>query len=159
MNPETPSITKIHEYAAGGYLFHGSPDPNIEIFEPRQAVDENRADEFNNDNAVFASPTPASALIFSLIHFPEGTEPEIARRSWGVDMTPSGPIARMPKVWEEIIKNNKGVLYVLPADTFTFSRHNLQAKSHQVVTPFAKVPISFADFLALGGKVEFSEDM
>lgn len=149
---ESNTVKEIKRYLEEGYLFHGSPNPNIEKLEPRFAIDVNPDRDFNNDTAVFGSNNPAASIIFSLLNLPLGVDPELRARRSSVRMTGRGPLAAISTDWEPYIRSAKGTLYILPSQEF-IKEEGWQAKSHSEVIPVARVTVTLEDYEKLGGKV------
>lgn len=146
----------INDYQKHGYVFHGSPNPDIKILEPRPATDVDKSNTFNNDTAVFATKNPVASVIFacmSLINLPK----EIHNRSWSVTQDENGQIvSKIPRIWKEYVESNTGYIYVLDGKSFTGegeTEGGWQVKSKQPITPTAKILVSFSDFEKLGGKL------
>ena len=137
---------KILKYQEEGYLFHGSPDNNIEVLEPKLAQDLDPDISFNNDEAVYASRDPLACCSFALPK-PSG--------NWGFD----GTNAKFPKKWKEHFekKQNMGTLYVLPPESFIHTKA-WQSKSKEKVKPIDKISVSLETFFSLGGKIVWKED-
>lgn len=149
---------KIIEYLHHGFLFHGSNNGDIEKLEPRDAGDDDESKEFNNDNAVFATEYPESAILFGIINR-SSLSKAIQDLTWGVNWLESGVVqAELPKRWMSEMKNLKGFLYILPRDNFqTKTPGGGQYKSYVEVSPSTKIEVNFQDFLDLGGQVVWTD--
>lgn len=145
---------KIIEYLQQGFLFHGSTNGQIEELEPRFAADDDKSKEFNNDNAIFATEYPESAILFGIINrsfLPEALQD----LTWGVNWLDSGVVqAELPKAWLDELTNLKGYLYILPRESFkTKTPGGGQYKSYVAVKPISKIQVNFQDFFDLGGDI------
>ncbi|HVX92564.1 MAG TPA: hypothetical protein VHA74_00430 [Candidatus Dojkabacteria bacterium] len=154
------AVERLLDYEKQGYLFHGSTKNNLSIIEPKSAKDVNDKEEFNNDNAVFASVSAAGSVIFGCMYFPEEIDNKV-HGAWSVG--PSRGIgkiwAQIPKGWKEYIKNNRGYVYVLKRDPFIEGLREgfWQAKSKTPVVPVDIIQVQFSDYEKLGGFIEWSE--
>jgi hypothetical protein len=146
----------ITEYLYKGYLFHGSTNANINIFEPREAKDDDSTKEFNNDTAIFATEYPESAILFALINW-DLIPKEFIDLTWGVNWLDSGIVqAELPQKWRNYMNSAKGYLYVLPSESFkTKTPGGGQYKSYENVKPNAMIEVTFQEFIDLGGKVNW----
>ncbi len=145
---------KLLDYQSQGYLFHGSPNMNIEILEPRKSKEVDPRKEFNIDTAVFASSSALLTIIFGAVPERNRLPEEIRAKTWHTDW-PDGKISsRIPKEWKEFVMKNIGYVYILPKDTFTENK-GLQYKSKLAVKPIDKIPVTLSDFIEMGGKVEW----
>jgi len=145
------TISTILEYKEQGYLFHGSPQEDISVLEPRESRDANSDNTFNNDCAVFASKLP-DTCIFALL-----SEENIPENLLGgqirIKSTQDGHLkAEIPAAWKPYMENNTGTLYILPPETFTLSTPGWQVKSKEAVTPIDKIDVGFYTFQELGGE-------
>lgn len=147
------TISKILNYKKEGYLFHGSPNPDITVLEPRQANDSDK-NIYNSDNAVYASDNPLVCIIGIVENSFKGLPGTFGLGSYG-----NGPlIAEIPKSWKERVEKSSGNLYILPPESFEKgSVRGWQWKSFQSVAPVDKILVTLNDFIALGGKVVWTE--
>ncbi len=149
-------IDKILKYQEDGYFFHGSPDSNIEVLEPRKASDTDSENAFNNDEAVFACKTPLVCIFALQKQIDDGVNKKIIPSdSWSF----GGRIAKFPKGWKKYLENTnyEGTLYVLPPNSFIHTK-GWQAKSKEKVKPTDRIPVSLETFFSLGGKIVWKED-
>lgn len=147
------TISTILEYKEQGYLFHGSPQGDISVLEPRESRDANSDNTFNNDCAVFASKLP-DACIFALLskeHIPGNLQngQRISIKGYKDEHLR----AEIPAAWKPYMENNTGTLYILPPETFTLSTPGWQVKSKEAVTPIDKIDVGFDTFQKLGGEL------
>jgi len=146
------TISTILEYKEQGYLFHGSPQGDISVLEPRESKDANSNNTFNNDCAVFASKLP-DACIFALLS-EERIPKNLLNGQISIKSTHDGHLkAEIPAAWKPYMENNTGTLYVLPPETFTLNTPGWQVKSKEAVTPIDKIDVGFDDFKELGGEL------
>lgn len=139
-------------------LMHGSGEPNITEFEPRQSNDVN---EFGNRRAVYAASDALWAMYFAIVNREqvaslvnaafrvlgdEGAPPNQSDMHYFFSIGSDGPIATP---WRE------GTLYVLPRDTFVqqvlddsgdIKLQTAQWASADVVKPLMKLAVQPDDF-------------
>jgi hypothetical protein len=135
--------------------FHGTGDPDIELFEPRQPID---FAPFGHQKAVFATSDPIWAMFFAVV---DRTEFEITIANGCILLETAAPhyffsISRGPlqhRPWRT------GWLYFLPADGFVEQPQGMyggqparipQLASPEAVAPFARLEIAPDDFPFLG---------
>lgn len=147
-------IAKILKYKEEGYLFHGSPNPDISVLEPRQAND-TKEKPFNTDTAVYASSNPQVCIAGIVKNSFKGLN-----GSWNMGCYEEASLtAEIPKSWKQFVEKALGTLYVLPSKSFTKGNMNgWQEKSLQSIVPVDRINVTFDDFIALGGKVVWKED-
>jgi hypothetical protein len=136
--------------------FHGTGDPNIATFEPREPID---FAPFGNQKAVFATSDPIWAMFYAVVDrdrlsltlnngcielLDEGGRAEATYYYFSVS---SGALPQRP--WRT------GYLYFLPPESFveqppgTYAGHTAQVPqlaSPVAVTPFARVEVAPTDF-------------
>lgn len=136
--------------------FHGTGDPSIEAFEPREPID---FAPFGNQRAVFATTDPIWAMFYAIVdrarhrltlnngcilvaHADEGREVPYYYFS-----VTGGALPKQP--WRT------GYVYFLPADTFVarpgatyagYAARVPQLASPVAVVPFARLRVAPADF-------------
>ena len=142
------SADKLIKYQKQGYLFHGSPNPELEELIPKQSLDTKEPDSWNTDKAVFATSEPAAAVIFSLID----TEKLKESGEWSVKWEGNKTITTLPKQWIETLKKQKGYVYVLEKESFKEKLYK-QYKSKKGVTPIDKLAVTLNDYEYLGGNL------
>ncbi len=155
------AIQQLQEYEKEGYVFHGSPDSNITELDPRPAADVDETNVFNNDTAVFATPSPAAGVIFACMSRDNVPE-EIRRGTWSVGSEDGNKIvARIPKKWQKHLVNNSGYVYVLDGTNFSNKGdiEGWQVKSKKSVEPETSVEVSFSDFEKSGGTIIWKEEV
>lgn len=151
-----PVLQKLQEYKKDGFVFHGSTNPSLEILEPRQTKETNPLRTFNIDTAVYADIGYVSPIIFALVDKKAIIE-ETGSFSWSTHWDSNGmPLARIPLKAKEIIERGKGVVYVLPGDSFV-DKQGFQAKSKFAVSPVERVEVGIQDYYDAGGKIEWLE--
>jgi hypothetical protein len=134
---------------------HGSGDPNIALFEPRQSNDLN---EFGNQKAVYAASDGPWAMFFAIVDRERVTSitnacVRIADETGNLD----GPYYVF-SVSQSALPNQPwrtGTVYLLPRSTFTLQPpitfgpnqvHIAQLASLVPVQPLAKLTVTPADF-------------
>ena len=159
---ENDTIKHLLKYQNEGFVFHGSPNPDIKILEPRPATDVDKSNAFNNDTAIFATRRPEASVIFgcmSLANLPKA----IHNGSWSVGQENGETIvSKIPKVWKEYVSNNTGYVYVLDGKDFSGegeTEGGWQVKSKNSAVPIARVKVSFSDFEKLGGKLIWKDSI
>ncbi len=150
------TIQYLERMRKSGFLFHGTGNPDrIEIFEPRKASDPET--EWNADTAVYASSEPVWSSIFALYK---------GKSSWSTSVTTdeNGRIksitARIPEKYRDQLLEEKGLVYVLPKDSF--ERQNgksAQYKSKTAVKPISSVEVCLQDYYDMGGKIEWTSEV
>lgn len=140
----------------GGAVLHGSSDPDITRFEPRQSND---IAEFGNRRAVYAAADGLWALFFAILDRPRHrmSLTNSCFRVLGEDGSVSEPYYYFA-VNNEVLEQDQlgpGTVYLLPADGFEREpayveggRRVLtaQAASVEPVEPLAKLAVEPADF-------------
>jgi hypothetical protein len=134
---------------------HGSGDPNITLFEPRQSNDLN---EFGNQKAVYAAADGLWAMFFAIVDRGRVTSITNACVRLTDEMgTPHGPYYIF-SVSQAALPNRPwrtGTVYLLPRRTFTLQPsmafgsnqvHFAQLASFVPVQPVAKLTVTPADF-------------
>ncbi len=135
---------------------HGSGDPNIALFEPRQANDLN---EFGNQKAVYAASDALWAMFFAIVdrdRFPMSITNACVR------LTDEGGASHGPyyvfSVSQSVLASQPwrvGTIYLLPRGKFVVQPpmpfgsnevHIAQLASFEPVEPLAKLTITPADF-------------
>jgi hypothetical protein len=156
---ELTRLKRLQEYERQGFVFHGSPNGNISILEPRLAADIDKSNAFNNDTAVFAALSPKAAILIACMSF-VSIPPEKRNGFWSIDSTDKDNCitARIPSKWRSFVITNHGFVYVLPGETFRGRNESgWQAKSKTAVVPTAKIEVEFEDFEKSGGVIEWKE--
>jgi len=150
-------VDEIRGLQNKGYLFHGSPNFDIKVLEPRQADDEDKTRVSNIDKAVFASDNLVVSIAFSLVDR-ESLPSQLKDGDWEVNWDENGQtIIKIPIQWKSYVEKAKGCLYVLSRDTFS-ENNNSQFKSKVSVKPYKSLEVSLNDYLDLGGLVEWVDD-
>jgi hypothetical protein len=138
------------------YAFHGTGDPNVESFEPREPID---FAPFGNQKAVFATTDPIWAMFFAVV---DRVRYRLTLANGCIllldaDGRPGPPhyffsitgAALRERPWRT------GYVYFLPADTFvaqptgTYAGHAAripQLASPVAVTPVARLQVAPEDF-------------
>jgi len=134
---------------------HGSGDPDITLFEPRQANDLN---EFGNQNAVYAASDGLWAMFFAIVD--RDRVGSITNAC--VSLTDETGVSHGPFYVFSVSRWSltgqpwrTGVVYLLPRNTFTVQPsmafgsnqvHFAQLASLEPVQPLAKLMVTPADF-------------
>lgn len=134
---------------------HGSGDPNIALFEPRQSNDLN---EFGNQKAVYAASDGLWAMFFAVVDRDRvGSITNACVRLADPAGTVHGPYYVF-SVSQSALPHQPwrtGTVYVLPHSTFTVQPpmafgpdtvHFAQLASFEPVQPLAKLTVTPADF-------------
>jgi hypothetical protein len=145
-----------HVADQGDAVLHGSSDPDIDRFEPRQSND---IAEFGNRRAVYAAADGLWALFFAILDRPRHrmSLTNSCFRVLGEDGSVSEPYYYLA-VNNEVLEQNQlspGTVYLLPADRFEREAAYVedgrrlltaQAASLEPVEPLAKLVVEPADF-------------
>ena len=144
-----------HAADRGDVVLHGSGDPGIARFEPRQPDDPL---EFSNRNAVFAATEGIWPMLYAILD--RAAHPMLMVNSTvrvGVDGQLSGPYYFF-SISDQALRHRpyrSGTVYLLPADTFESQPpieadgafiHVAQAASAEPVTPAAELTVDPEDF-------------
>ena len=137
-------------------VLHGSGNRNIILFEPRKADD---ITEFGNQKAVFAAADGVWPMFFAIID--RDNHPMVISNACIQFVEDREPISKpyyMFSISQGILEKNpwrKGVVYLLPSDTFV-EQQTMQFQGHTVrikqqaslvpVKPLAKIEVSPEDF-------------
>ncbi len=162
INSEVEELTRIkslQEFERQGFVFHGSPNGNISILEPRLAADIDKSNLFNNDTAVFAALSPMAAILIACMSLTL-VPPEKRKEFWSIGSSDKDNriCARIPSKWKPFVITNHGFVYVLPGESFKGKNESgWQAKSKSAVVPTARIEVSFEDFERSGGVIEWKE--
>ena len=148
-----------HLADARGFVLHGSGDPGIDVFEPRQAID---LREFGNQKAVYAAGDGIWAMFFAIVdrsRVGSVTNACVRLADAAGNVNPPQYVfsvsrsALLNRPWRS------GTVYVLPGDTFElqpplrfgdFEVRIPQLASLVAVQPLARVPVEPADFPFIG---------
>ncbi len=138
-----------------GIALHGSGDPNIALFEPRQSNDLN---EFGNQKAVYAASDGLWAMFFAIVDRERVMSITNACIRLEEDNgTVHGPLYVF-SVSQSALANQPwrtGTVYLLPRETFTTQTpmafgssqvHFAQLASFMPVQPLAKLTVTPEDF-------------
>lgn len=151
------SIRKLEKYKEQGYVFHGSPDCDLDVLEPRKAVDTvDMENVYNNDTAVYAAIEPSCSILFATLP-PETLPADLFKAPWTMRRSylSNAITARIPYEWREYVLNSCGTVYVLPKETFDVESDRWQTKSKESVIPIDSVLVTFQDFEKLGGRIDW----
>jgi len=139
---------KLKIYHNSNYVFHGSSEPNVELFTPQKSHDVG-TDEWNKTKSVYATSNICFAIIFSL------TKSYSGRFQVGSN-TRSTCTATFDNSFKKTLFKNSGYLYVFNRDQFPFQKGN-QVKINSEIKPIAMLQVNVHDYIDLGGKIEFVE--
>jgi hypothetical protein len=134
---------------AQGYLYHGSPNPNIDQLEPRQAIHHNKPD---GKPAVCAGKNLQDSIFISLFNRSRLEDPSSGASGWSRDS--GGPTTyTATKNVIEIANNSKGYLYLLNPDDFDWvvledpvHKKKRELRSLSPVVPLSKIEVTISDF-------------
>ena len=144
-----------HLADARGYVLHGSGDPAIEVFEPRQAID---LREFGNQKAVYAAGDGIWAMFFAIVdrdRIPSITNACVRLADAAGNVSPPRYVFSISQSALPDQPWRSGTVYVLPGDTFelqpplSFGEFEVripQLASLVAVRPLARVAVKPADF-------------
>lgn len=143
---------------SSGYLLHGSPDPGIEVFEPRTPVDYS-PDDFSKQKAVYAAGDGIWPIFYAVVNRPQ---PGLRFLNSALRFVrPNGATSGMHYFFSVSRENTaaplwrNGTVYVLPREGFArqprerLGRHVIEEPhwaSDAAVRPVAKVAVAPADF-------------
>ena len=136
--------------------FHGTGDPNIESFEPREPID---FAPFGQQKAVFATTDPIWAMFYAIV---DRDRYRLTLNNGCILLMDAEGRGGQPHYYFSITGGalherpwRKGYVYLLPAETFvaqpagTYAGHAAriaQLASPVAVTPFARLQIAPDDF-------------
>jgi hypothetical protein len=144
-----------HLADARGLVLHGSGDPAIDVFEPRQSTD---LSEFGNQKAVYAAGDGIWAMFFAIVDRKRVTTVTNACVRLADAAGNVSPPRYVFSISQSALPNRpwrSGTVYVLPGDTFTlqpplqfreFEVRIPQLASFVAVRPLARVAVEPADF-------------
>jgi len=144
-----------HLADARGLVLHGSGDPGIEVFEPRQAID---LREFGNRKAVYAAGDGIWAMFFAIVdrdRIPSVTNACVRLADTAGNVSPPQYVFSISQSALPDQPWRSGTVYVLPGDTFElqpplrfgeFEVRIPQLASLVAVRPLARVAVEPADF-------------
>ena len=136
--------------------FHGTGDPSIESFEPRQPID---FAPFGDQRAVFATSDPVWAMFYAIV---DRARYELTLNNGCILLLDSEGRAGVPYYYFSISREalphqpwRTGYVYLLPAETFVEQPSGIygdqparvpQLASPVSVTPFARIEVAPSDF-------------
>ena len=144
-----------HLADARGFVLHGSGDPGIDVFEPRQAID---LSAFGNQKAVYAAGDGIWAMFFAIVDRDRVTSVTNACVRLADTAGKVSPPQYVFSISQSVLPNRpwrSGTVYVLPGDSFTlqpplrfgeFEVRIPQLASLEAVRPVARVAVEPADF-------------
>jgi len=144
-----------HLADARGLVLHGSGDPGIDMFEPRQAND---LREFGNQKAVYAAGDGIWAMFFAIVdrdRVPSVTNACVRLADATGNVSPPRYVFSISNSALPDQPWHAGTVYVLPGDTFElqpplafgeFEVRIPQLASVVAVRPLARVAVEPADF-------------
>ena len=138
----------LRNYLNPHYVYHGSSEPDIEVFTPQKSHDAG-TDEWNKTESVYATSNMCFAIIFSLTKSYSG-------RFQVRSNTRSIFTATFDNSFKETLFKNSGYLYVFNEDQFPFQKSN-QVKTNSEIKPITMIQVDIDDYFDLGGKIEFVE--
>jgi hypothetical protein len=144
-----------HLADARGLVLHGSANPDIALFEPRQADD---LGEFGNQKAVYAAGDGIWAIFFAIVdrpRIPSVTNACVRLADATGKVSPPRYVFSISRSVRSSEPWRSGTVYVLPGDTFSlqpplsfgeFEVRIPQLASLVAVRPIARVAVDPADF-------------
>lgn len=135
--------------AEGKYVFHGSENSNIDLFEPRQAYNyKTGTKEPDGEPAVFASSEADYAIVMSLIN--KKNCPNGFHSSLGTSLNEKGEeylcIRISKKAIEQLDENSIGYVYFFDKNNFVQSgKRKVEYKSMSEVPSIDVVAVTKAD--------------
>ncbi len=144
-----------HLADARGFVLHGSGDPGIDVFEPRQAID---LSAFGNQKAVYAAGDGIWAMFFAIVdrdRVPSVTNACVRLADAAGKVSPPRYVFSISRSELPNRPWRSGTVYVLPGDSFTlqpplrfgeFEVRIPQLASLVAVRPVARVAVDPADF-------------
>jgi hypothetical protein len=138
-----------------GVVLHGSGDPGIEVFEPRQAID---LGDFGNQQAVYAAGDGLWAMFFAIVdrdRIPSVTNACVRLADAAGEVSPPRYVFSISRSALPDRPWRSGTVYVLPGDTFElqppmrfgdFEVRIPQLASFVAVRPIARVAVEPDDF-------------
>ena len=144
-----------HLADARGFVLHGSGDPAIDVFEPRQAID---LSAFGNQKAVYAAGDGIWAMFFAIVdrdRVPSVTNACVRLADAAGNVSPPRYVFSISRSALPNRPWRLGTVYVLPGDSFTlqpplrfgeFEVRIPQLASLVAVQPVARVAVEPADF-------------
>ena len=146
---ETPRVVRWHFLcnlaARRRIAFHGTGDPNIERFEPREPVD---FAPFGQQKAVFATSDPIWAMFYAIV---DRRRHRLTLNNGCLVLEDTGEAYYYFSVSRDALAKRPwrtGYLYLLPADTFVEQPGALYA-GHQARVPQLASPVAVAPFARL----------
>mgnify|MGYP003393248095 CR=1 FL=1 len=142
----------INMEAENKYVFHGSENSGIAIFEPRQAHTVENGEAVDDDKpAIHASPVADVAILMALINkqnCPDGFD-----SGFSYDGKVNLKVSRQGL--DQLKDKTKGYVYVFSKDDFT-QRGKIQVISYDEVKPLQVVEVNKAD---LSEDIEIKENI
>ena len=144
-----------HLADARGFVLHGSGDPGIDVFEPRQAID---LSAFGNQKAVYAAGDGIWAMFFAIVDRDRVASVTNACVRLADAAGKVSPPRYVFSISQSALPNRpwrSGTVYVLPGESFTlqpplrfgeFEVRIPQLASLMAVRPVARVAVDPADF-------------
>ena len=140
-----------HLADARGFVLHGSGDPGIDVFEPRQAID---LRDFGNQKAVYAAGDGIWAMFFAIVdrdRVPSVTNACIRLADAAGNVSPPQYVFSISRSQLPNRPWRSGTVYVLPGDSFTLQpplRFRIRAgvlrvriaRRHPGASPSASLP-------------------
>ena len=135
------------------YLMHGTGDPNISVFEPRQSND---VGWFGNRKAVYAASDGIWAMFFAILNRPD-VPMSISNAAVRLETDPAQDIYFFSVSDTAIMQGafRRGWVYILPRDGFeqepSEAREGVKTQAHhwaslQAVKPLFRVTVDAKDF-------------
>lgn len=146
-------LTKLEE--TGNYVFHGSPDGDIKVLEPRQAVHYPflpESDEMVLDGEPAVSATPYADIATFRAMINKANIPFDYNNGFGSTIKGVRNFSVSSEKVLEVVKNKNGFVYVLDKKEFKpYSRNgearesNMEWRSNTPVKPIDVVKVGYDD--------------
>lgn len=134
------------------FLYHGSPDGNIEEFEPRLASGTDFVED--QDKAVYATHERNYAIAFAL---PKITD-DGSKPAWSLEYSNNGSKSLIIIRHGRVDKDGIGYVYKLPSGTFEKDENRkMQWRSHKRVKPESKEEVRVSDYYLIMTEQEYEK--
>lgn len=142
------------------HLYHGSPFPDLKELQPRQAKDNDKANTFNNDFALFATDNVCMSIIFALLDR-RNLRKQFGPLDFAVGSSDqNGEIeifSEIPELIKSYMENAKGYVYILPKENFSETAGR-QFKSKELIIPIDCYQATLEDYYKTGGTIEWTKN-
>jgi len=144
-------------YSDRGFVFHGTPKPDIKRFELHEASDLSGS-SFNSDNAIYAVLHPVGAVMFAVMNSTKIPDDLRKGRTWsaGARGCKNAVKVELPRTWQPYLEDQLGYVYVLPNEGYV-DDGVWQAKFKTEQIPVDIIKVQYQDFEALGGTIIYKD--